>query len=400
MNETDLKKKNEQLQCKIATLEDLLKEYEETAIKQNIRLAEQKQEKSEALNVISGLINKVTIEGNTEVRFYNDNLSKCREIKKCLNTQCPSYRSDNPRCWQTAGTHCGGKTQGTFAQKINDCRNCEVYKAATGNLILELGEEFNIMMNVLEQKTIELHKTQAQLLQSSKMSAVGQLAGGVAHEINNPMTVILGFSQSIIKKIREEDPLYLPLKSIEREAIRCKKLIADLLTFSRTGKTQAEMADLNLTIEETVSIVEAQTKVKNIEIIKKYEENLPQLTINKNQIQQVVINLCSNAIDAMPEGGTIILATKSSSHLTATREEAEKFIEISVSDTGKGMAEEVTRHVFEPFFTTKETGKGTGLGLSICYEIVKKHNGEITVESEPGRGTKFSIKLPLLTTGN
>ncbi|HBE01610.1 MAG TPA: hypothetical protein DC049_03940 [Spirochaetia bacterium] len=160
------------------------------------------------------------------------------------------------------------------------------------------------------------------------------------------------------------------------------------------------MADLNLTIEETVSIVEAQTKVKNIEIIKKYEENLPQLTINKNQIQQVVINLCSNAIDAMPEGGTIILATKSSSHLTATREEAEKFIEISVSDTGKGMAEEVTRHVFEPFFTTKETGKGTGLGLSICYEIVKKHNGEITVESEPGRGTKFSIKLPLLTTGN
>ncbi len=242
----------------------------------------------------------------------------------------------------------------------------------------------------LQEALDKLKETQDQLTQSEKMAAVGQLAGGVAHEINNPMGVILGFAQSLMRRIKEDDPLYLPLKSIEREAVRCRKLVADLLTFSRAEKTKAEKIDINQTIDEILSLTEAGAKIKNIEIIKKYKKNLPFIKANKNQIQQLIINLCNNAIDAMTAGGKITVMTES----------AENWIVFSVSDTGKGMSEEIKKHIFEPFFTTKEVGKGTGLGLSLCYEIVKKHNGTIEVSSELNKGTIFTIKLPLIEGNN
>jgi PAS domain S-box-containing protein len=236
----------------------------------------------------------------------------------------------------------------------------------------------------LQEAYDRLKATQAQLIQSDKLAAVGQLAGGVSHEINNPIGIILGFAQSIVKRIGEDDPLYTPLKSIEREAIRCKKLVGDLLTFSRTGKTQTEPIDINQTVNETLSLIEAQAKVKDIEIAREYETGLPYITVNKNQIQQVIVNICNNAIDAIPGGGRITITTK----------RMEQQIAIEISDTGAGMTAEVKKHIFEPFFTTKEIGKGTGLGLSLCYEIIQKHQGTITVESEAGQGATFAIKLP------
>jgi two-component system, NtrC family, sensor kinase len=237
----------------------------------------------------------------------------------------------------------------------------------------------------VEERTEELKRAQEKLIQSSKMAAVGQLAGGVAHEINNPMGVILGFAQIVAKNMKEGDPLYMPLKSIEREVIRCKKLVGDLLTFSRTEKTQMEATYINGVIEEILSLIEARTKVKNVEIIRKYGIDLPRITMNKNQIQQVIMNLCNNAIDAMAEAGKLTITTKQ----TGTQ------IEIDVADTGKGMPEEVKKHIFEPFYTTKEVGKGTGLGLSLCYEIIQRHKGTIEAESENGKGTVFVVKLPL-----
>ncbi len=236
----------------------------------------------------------------------------------------------------------------------------------------------------LQEAYDKLSTTQTQLIQSEKMAAVGQLAGGVAHEINNPMGVILGFAQSIVKGIKAGDLLYMPLKSIEREALRCRKLVGDLLTFSRVDKTKAEEIDINHTIEDTLSFVEGLAKVKSISIIKEYGTGIPRIIANKNQIQQVIVNLCNNAIDAMPEGGNIKLSTKD----TGDR------ILIEVSDTGKGMTEEVKKHLFEPFFTTKEAGKGTGLGLSFCFEIIQNHNGTIEASSEPDKGAVFVIKLP------
>jgi PAS domain S-box-containing protein len=246
----------------------------------------------------------------------------------------------------------------------------------------------------LQEAYAKLQTIQAQLIQSEKMAAVGLLAGGVAHEINNPMSIILGFAQSIAKRIREADPLYLPLKSIEREAERCKKLVNDLLTFSRAGKTKAEIIDINATIDQTLSLIEIQTKVKNIEIIKTYGTGLPQIVANKNQLQQVILNICNNAIDAIdanpiPDSARVI---------TIGARNNETQIEIAISDTGHGMIETVKNHLFEPFFTTKEVGKGTGLGLSLCYEIIRKLDGVIEVESEAGEGSTFIIKLPLHET--
>src|SRR3989339_1046352 len=314
-------------------------------------------------------------------------------------------------------------------------KNCEAKcKIKSGELIdVELSgsvlrDKYNevagvvmIIKDIRERKKYEKENTELQrhLMQSEKMVAVGQLAGGVAHEINNPMGVILGFAQSVGKNIKEGDSLYMPLKSIEREAIRCKKLVSNLLTFSRIEKTGIEIVEINSAIEETISLIEAQAKTRGIEIIKQYASNLLRIKVNRSQIQQVIVNLCNNAMDAMPQGGKITITTtvaaeQSSANISKANALPLQFIVITISDTGVGMSEEVKKHIFEPFYTTKEVGKGTGLGLSICYEIVKKHNGIIEVESptftsattpladkkvtdgkEVGKGTTFIIKLPI-----
>jgi two-component system NtrC family sensor kinase len=259
-----------------------------------------------------------------------------------------------------------------------------------GRSRMEIEEYNRNLEQKVEQRTNELMDSKQKLIQSNKLAAIGQLAGGVAHEINNPIGVILGFAQIVARDVHEGEPLYLPLRSIEREAIRCKKLVADLLTFSRISKVEKEDIIINDAIDQTLSLVEAQAKVKNVRIIREYSNSLPMISANKQQIQQVAINLCTNAMDSMPEGGTIMISTAAHTG----------FIELAVSDTGSGIPEDVKEHIFEPFFTTKEVGKGTGLGLSICYETVQRHNGTIEVESprkDGTKGTAFIIKLPART---
>lgn len=231
----------------------------------------------------------------------------------------------------------------------------------------------------------EINRMQDQLIQSGKLAAVGRLAGGVAHEVNNPVSVILGFSQLILKRIKEDDPLYMPLKSIERESLRCKRFVSELLTFARTPKDEKEKVNLNALIDDTLALIESQARIKDIEIIRDYRCNPVNAVVNSSQIQEVIMNLCVNAVDAMAGGGILAITT----------DIPDGCAEISVKDTGAGISKEHITRIFEPFFTTKEVGKGTGLGLSICYEIVRKHNGQIEVSSNPGKGTLFSVKLPL-----
>jgi PAS domain S-box-containing protein len=234
----------------------------------------------------------------------------------------------------------------------------------------------------------ERRKMQNMVLQSEKMAAVGQLAGGVAHEINNPLGIILGFSQSLVRRLKEGEAMAVPLKSIEREAIRCKGLVQDLLTFSRASRQERESGvDVNAAIQGSLSLIEARAKTANVEIVAETDPALPRVTANKNQLQQVIINLANNAMDAMPKGGTIFLRTRPSQ----TRDGG---VEIQVQDTGSGVPSEIRGKIFEPFFTTKDVGKGTGLGLSLVYEIVKKHDGTIELDSEQGKGTTFTVFLP------
>jgi len=221
--------------------------------------------------------------------------------------------------------------------------------------------------------------------QSEKLSAMGQLAAGVAHEINNPLGVILGFAQGLAHRLKPEDPFMMPVKSIEREAVRCKFLVQELLTFSRERKLGILPEDPVRVIEGALTLVEPQARTRNVVVRKEFSSNLPLFCADVNQIQQVLINLCANSMDAMPQGGT----------LTVSAAKKGSFIEVGVHDTGTGIPPEIRQRIFEPFFTTKEVGKGTGLGLSLAYEILKKHQGTIECQSEAGRGTTFLFRLPI-----
>lgn len=231
----------------------------------------------------------------------------------------------------------------------------------------------------------EREKLQEQVLQSGKMAAVGQLAGGVAHEINNPIGIILGFAESARKRIDSDNPLSYPLESIRREAVRCKNLVADLLTFSRNSYEDRGPVAVNETIEEALLLVETRAGIEEVEVTRDFQADLPAVSASKNQLQQVLINLCNNALDAITDKGEITITTR----LVGEQ------VEIAVRDTGMGIRDEDKDRLFEPFFTTKEVGQGTGLGLSLCYEIVQKHKGTMEFESRVGEGSAFRVKLPV-----
>jgi signal transduction histidine kinase len=237
----------------------------------------------------------------------------------------------------------------------------------------------------------KLRQSQTQLLQAGKMVAIGQLAAGVAHEINNPLAVILGFAQGMERRIANVgDQFRVPVSSIVRETLRCKNLVQELLIFSRTAKKTAERVDINELIRATIVLLEARARTQGIEIVQHLAEPRLVIEANRTQLQQVLVNLGTNAMDAMRSGGTLTIRTR--------RNGRDDFY-MEVADTGEGIPDEVKPRIFDPFFTTKEVGKGTGLGLSLVYEIVQQHQGSISVESDVGRGTTMTVRLPLRSEG-
>ncbi|MBI4133979.1 MAG: PAS domain S-box protein, partial [Candidatus Terrybacteria bacterium] len=226
-----------------------------------------------------------------------------------------------------------------------------------------------VAKNLSERKAME-----ARMRQSEKLSALGRLAGGVAHEINNPLSVILGFAQDLAREIPAGDPLDLPLRSIEREAIRCRNLVRDLLVFVRQTSVRLEEFDVNEAVENALRLVETQARLQAVEVNRAIEDP-GKIRGDKTKLQQVIINLCTNAIDAMPQGGTL--------WVRARREHAEQRARVllEVEDNGTGIPPSLQPHIFEPFFSTKETGKGTGLGLAIVHEIVTRQGGTIDLKS-------------------
>ena len=270
-------------------------------------------------------------------------------------------------------------------------------------------EEIEMYNRTLELKiadrTAELEAAQTQLVQSEKMSAIGQLAAGVAHELNNPMGGILGYAQFALEKMSKANPdditakdidsLHRYLSDIEQQARRCRSIIRNLLKFSRSSdKKEWEEFDLNSMLNDTISLIQHQLDLNTIELTRDFSEDLPKLQGSASQLQQVFTNLILNAQHAMPDGGKLHITTRQSPQLG----EFSGCAEVIIEDTGSGIETEHINRIFEPFFTTKETGKGTGLGLSITYGIVKEHGGDIAVQSEPGKGTKFTVILPLDST--
>ncbi len=251
----------------------------------------------------------------------------------------------------------------------------------------------SIARDITERKRLE-----EELLQSQKMDAVGRLAGGIAHDFNNILTAILGYSDLIIGQIDERQWMYKHLTEIRKAADFAASLTHQLLAFSRRQPLFLRV----MQIDETVRNLEKMLRRvigEHIQIVTLLEAKIGRLKADSGQLEQVLLNLCVNARDAMPKGGTLTIATKDVTYFlddfySVNEMPAGEYVKLTVTDTGTGMTPEVTKHIFEPFFTTKEKGHGTGLGLATCYGIVKQTGGYITVDSTVGEGSTFSIYLP------
>jgi len=235
-------------------------------------------------------------------------------------------------------------------------------------------------------RDIEIQKA---MMQQEKLASVGRLAAGVAHEINNPLTTILTTAMLLQEDFAPDEPLFKDLKTIADETLRCRRIVTNLLDFAKQSKPSKKQSDVNMLVRESVALIRKQAAFKDVEVGQFYSDSMPDVYLDKNQIQQCIINLGLNAIEATDSGGRVSFET---SFLADSGTVA-----IVVRDTGEGISEEDMKKLFEPFFTTKDTG--TGLGLAITHGFVQQHGGAIEVESKEGEGTAFTIRLPVKKDG-
>lgn len=249
-----------------------------------------------------------------------------------------------------------------------------------------LDEAFNNMTKSLKDRDDRLQEVFKRLARTERLAALGQMAAGVAHEINNPLGGILLYSNIILEELPEDHQARENLEKIIYQTERSKKIVQNLLDFSRTPSGEMMPFDINRVIETSLSLVKDQSLFLGIDITTSFAAGLPEVKGDRSRLEEVFLNFFVNAADAMDGRGELSISTGLSSANS---------VKIVVSDTGKGIDKAYLPHIFEPFFTTKEPGQGTGLGLSIAYGIIQQHNGIIDVESEPGKGTTFIISLPV-----
>ena len=229
---------------------------------------------------------------------------------------------------------------------------------------------------------------QGKLVEAEKLSALGRLTANVAHEIRNPLTAIGGFAKRLEKRLTENSPEKEYARIIVNEVARLERILRDTLTFSREAKYHLQYADMNLLLARTEAKVVEVCREKGILLAVRPAPDLPPCIVDEDQIRQALDNLITNAIDAIPQGGTLTLATRTAC------ENGTQYVVIDVSDTGPGISPDLVNRIFEPFYSTKEMGHGTGLGLSICKKIMEEHRGSIRVSAAPGGGAMFSLFIP------
>jgi two-component system NtrC family sensor kinase len=260
----------------------------------------------------------------------------------------------------------------------------EQMKVESGDELGELASAFNRMTSIIRHnKEIE-----ANLAQQGKMASLGVLSSGVAHEINNPLGVILGYASYLEGKVAEDDPNFKFIHEIKRESKRCKKIVQDLLSYARTPKPSLEETDLTELLDQIVDFAANHTDMHHVTVVKEFAPNLPRIQTDGDQMRQVAINLILNAGAAMQSGGRLVVAT------SLVPEVDDGWIRIDFRDNGAGIPAENLEKIFEPFFTTKASG--TGLGLAITRQIVEMHQGKISIESTIGEGTTVTVLLPVV----
>ena len=462
------------------------------------------------------------LKGDLSARVDLGRKHNCWQMKNCDQTHCPAYGDALRSCWLIGDTECPECEQGDYAQKIENCQQCEVYQKTSGDEIQTLAETFNLMafslnehitgltdtekrlreqrqlfqtildatpdfvalqdrqlvyrtanksfcemigrrenqitgktgFDIFPRKLAETHreedlailesgtplekeykinrpsgqkwlhlvklpvydgdgridgllcsgrditefkKVQEQLTQAQKMESIGQLIAGIAHEINTPVGIILGYAQLLLEETDSHDQSYQDLKTIEKQAKICRTVVSDLLRFSRHTDSRLNRIDLNETIEETLTVVEHTFKLERVRLARDFDPNLPLIMGDREKLKLAIINLVNNAFDAVSSDGLIMVATR------YERRAAEAIIRIA--DSGCGISADIIDKIFDPFFTTKPVDKGTGLGLSVTFGIIQEHEGRIEVASPPlmlksdrpddGPGTEFIITLPV-----
>ncbi|MCX7991353.1 MAG: cache domain-containing protein [Proteobacteria bacterium] len=251
----------------------------------------------------------------------------------------------------------------------------------SGDELAELADNVNRMMDILS-KQKELEKT---LNEQSKLASLGVLASSVAHEVNNPLGVILGYLTFLESKLNKEDKISEYILEMKKECQRCKKIVENFLNFAKIPKPDFQKVSINELLEEIISFVSNHPEIRDIEIEKSFDDSLTPILIDPDQIRQVALNLILNSVSAIKEkGGKITIKTEKG---------IEGFVNIIFEDNGEGIPEENLKKIFEPFFSTKD--KGTGLGLAIVRQIIKQHLGNISIESKVGEGTRIYITLPI-----
>jgi len=266
-----------------------------------------------------------------------------------------------------------------------------------------LKEERNLLDGVAQHVALIVERREAdedrfrlqeQLRHAERLATVGQLAAGVAHELNEPLSHILGFAQLARKHPHLPEQVAQDLEKIAATSLHARQIINNLMLFSRQTPPQKTRVDLNTVLEEGLDFLGSRCEGNGITVVQELSPELPEITADASQLRQVFVNLVANAIYAMPGGGTLTITTRASGDRVV----------LSVEDTGTGMSREALKQIFIPFFTTKDVDEGTGLGLPVVHGIVTSHGGTIHVESDPGQGARFDIELPMadgeVTKGN
>ncbi len=298
-----------------------------------------------------------------------------RDILRSVNKPRPE---DELNCGACGYRSCREKAIAVF-QGLAEAQMCLPY------LIEQLQEN----LSKLEKFSRDLADAQEELVHAERLASMGQLAAGVAHEINNPLSTILLFSSLMLQGLSPDDPKADDLRMVVSETTRCRDIVSGLLNFARQGRLATQETDLNALLDDSLAQLEKQPYFERVHVARDYQADLPKAMVDPDQMRQVFLNIIVNAAEAMANGGTITLRTRLS--------DASDSALITISDTGCGIPPDNMDKLFAPFFTTKQLGKGTGLGLPIAYGIVKMHRGIIDVRSTQGEGTAFTVSLPLFS---